>query len=278
MAIRTVLTTWDAGPGSPARFEAAAALARGFGAHLDVLGMGLEPDIPPYAFGAVPGMMIGDYGEQAAEAAARHAAAAGEALRAAGVEGSAAPFTATYGALPHRFGARARFADLVVVSRPYGGAAEDGPSVDLLEGALFDGDAAVYVVPPGDAGGDMIPARIVAGWNDSREALRALRRALPFLTRAEAVELAVVDPSAGGQAPGEDAALMLARHGVKVEINPLPAMGTTPGGALHRRAVDSGAGLIVMGGYGHSRFRELVIGGATREMLEEATIPVLMAH
>jgi nucleotide-binding universal stress UspA family protein len=119
-------------------------------------------------------------------------------------------------------------------------------------------------------------------WNASRESARAAADALPFLAAAEKVVVLVVDPrsSAGGHGaePGADVATWLARHGVKVTVQRDVAADADIGGVILSRAADHGADLIVMGIYGHSRVREMILGGASRSLLSSMTVPVLMAH
>jgi nucleotide-binding universal stress UspA family protein len=138
----------------------------------------------------------------------------------------------------------------------------------------------VLVVPDGWQG-EAIPGTVVAGWDGSMHAIRALEAALPLLQRAPSVKLALVNPDMlselHGEEPGADMALFLARHGVPVDIV-VERTSATPGEALMALARDSGAGLIVSGAYGHSRYREWVLGGATRELLAHSPVPLLIAH
>ncbi len=105
---------------------------------------------------------------------------------------------------------------------------------------------------------------------------------MPFIEAAEAVHIAMVDPDTGddahGEEPGADLAAALARHDVPVTVDALPSAGQTVAGRLLSHAADCGASLIVMGGYGHWRLRESVFGGATRDMVRQTTVPLLMAH
>lgn len=120
-------------------------------------------------------------------------------------------------------------------------------------------------------------------WNGSAEALRAITDALPLLQQARQVTLAVVNshaqPAAHGEQPGADLALYLARHGVNVEVlqHDTPP-GQDVGTALLAMAVQRGCDLIVMGCYGHMRLREALLGGVTRTVLQEMTVPVLVSH
>ncbi len=123
---------------------------------------------------------------------------------------------------------------------------------------------------------------IVLGWDGGREAARAAFDALPLLKKASRVRIVRVDPqkdpSLKGSVAGADLAETLARHGVKAEAQGFPTDGMDEGQALMRCAEDCGAGLIVMGAYGHSRLAEFIFGGATRFVLTRLTRPVLMSH
>ena len=109
----------------------------------------------------------------------------------------------------------------------------------------------------------------------------AARRAMPFLRRAESVQIVVVDPPTHGPErsdPGGLLCQLLVRHGIKAEVSVLAKTLPRISEVLARQARDIDAGLLVMGAYGHSRFREAILGGATRDMLESAEIPVFLAH
>ena len=123
--------------------------------------------------------------------------------------------------------------------------------------------------------------RVIVAWNGSSEALSAVRAALPALIAAESVNIVVIDPPQHGpdrSDPGGALAQMLVRHGVNTEISILAKTMPRVSDLLLRHARDMDADMLVMGAYGHSRFREAILGGATRNMLENAKIPVLMAH
>ncbi|MCG5243907.1 universal stress protein [Azospirillum doebereinerae] len=173
----------------------------------------------------------------------------------------------------------ARSTDLFVMSRPWGpGKAKRWP--DLVESALFDGGRAVYLVPPESKTARM-PKTILVGWRDSREATRVLTEALPFLKRASSVILAMVDehgaPDRFKDVPAAGIVRHLDRHGVKAELRRVSGWTHASDGLLNEARL-CGADLLVMGGYGHSRFREWIMGGNSRAILTECTLPVLMAH
>ena len=154
-----------------------------------------------------------------------------------------------------------------------------GPERLIVEAALFDSGRPVLIVPyiqktPLKLG------RAMACWDGSRSAARAIADALPFLARAKAVEILTVTGEAGksSELEGTDIAHHLARHGVKVEVERQVARDIDVASVILSRVADTNADLIVMGGYGHSRLREFVLGGATRGILGSMTVPVLMSH
>lgn len=172
-----------------------------------------------------------------------------------------------------------RFSDLVVSAKPYG--ENRGPrTVEVLEAVLFRSGAPVLVLPDRDDI-DLAFRRVIVGWNESEEAYTTIRKVLPVLKRASLVDIVIVDPPAHApdrSDPGGAVSLMLARHGVRCEVTILARGGERISDVLRRHARDRGADLIVMGAYGHSRFREAILGGATRNMLEATDVPLMMAH
>lgn len=170
---------------------------------------------------------------------------------------------------------QARYADLVVTGQDRPGA---GTERALPQYLALHGARPVLVVPPSYAG-QPLDATIVAGWDGSVPALRAITSALPLLAQADTVRLALVNPEreAGlhGDEPGADMAAWLARHGVRVEVV-VERTAAAPGQAL--LDIAERCSLLVSGAYGHSRYRELLLGGVTRTLLERAALPLLLAH
>jgi nucleotide-binding universal stress UspA family protein len=172
----------------------------------------------------------------------------------------------------------ARYADLVVVNQTE----PDAPDATHFgDAVLLSVGRPVLLVP---YAGEIrkFAENVLVCWNASREASRAVTDALPLLARAANVTVLSVDGSATGtghgESPGSDIALYLARHGVRAEVSRTPATAVDVGNVILSRAADLGADLIVMGAYGHSRVREIVLGGATRTLLQSMTVPVLMSH
>ncbi|HEU0223257.1 MAG TPA: universal stress protein [Paracoccaceae bacterium] len=279
MPYKTLIVSWDDRPAAQHRLAAALALAQKFEAHVSVLCFGLQPGIPAFGYGEFSGEMVAVQIEEARKEAQERKAAAEAVLQRSGQRGDVRAEVAMLEGLAATFGAAVRYADLAIVGQPYGEAG--GPEqVAVLDGALYDGDVPVLVCPPAPVA--QIGARVVIAWNGTRESMRAVRRAMPFLLTAEAVELVLVDPEIGdpgeGEEPGAAIALKLSRHGIDVEVARLPSLGRPVAEVLRQHIADRGADLLVMGAYGHSRLREFVLGGTTRDILRDVPVPVLMAH
>ncbi len=174
----------------------------------------------------------------------------------------------------------ARHADIAVL----GGLDLVSPSprfTATFSALLLDAGRPVLVVPP-TAKLLVPPRRVVLAWQPRREPSRAIHDALPLLPRDARVDVLVIDPEVGafahGQQPGADIAAHLARHGLQVQVVSLPRAGRSTGAAIVDHAAQQRADLVVMGGYGHSRWRQQVLGGTTRTVLEQATMPVLFSH
>lgn len=279
MAYKTILTVLTDSRELP-QLDAAADLATREDGHLEVLCLGINPAEAGYFFpGGAPYAFQETIAQAIEDAEVLEKAARARLATRADLRWSVDSAAAQTGGLASLVGMRARFSDLTVLSRPYG--PEAGAAAEAVtEAALFEGGCPVMILA--DAGLPANPPRrVLVAWNQSLEALAAVRRALPLLKAAESVEITVIDPRRAGAErsdPGGALAQMLIRHGVKAEIAVLARTAPTISDELNRRATEIGADLIVMGAYGHSRFREAILGGATRNMLEKAKVPVLMAR
>ncbi len=278
MAYKTIMSVWDAREQSHAAVDMAARMVAAEDGHLTVLCLGVDRIQPGlYYAGAAPSVMD-DGMQMARDDAKKFETEARAMLDAAKINWSCHPMVAQISGISYAVGSVARYSDLVVLPSPYaGGAGEDASLV--LESVMFDGHAPVLVCP--STGCELPGKRIVVAWNQSAEALAAIRAAMPFLVAAEAVDIAIVDPGRHDKHesdPGVQLSKMLARHGANVTVTVLARTMPKVVEVLERHVTDFGADLLVMGAYGHSRFRESILGGATRDMLQTATFPVFMAH
>ncbi len=172
--------------------------------------------------------------------------------------------------------AQGRNADLIVISATDRKAYE-GVEYDFVERLVIAAGRPVLVLPfLGDAALHL--DEIILGWDAGREAARAAFDALPLLQAAKRVRIIRIDSSPRGEVESATIAETLDRHGVNVEITNVPSDGQTTGETLLRAASDHGAGLIVIGAYGHNRFTEMIFGGVTRHMVHHLDRPVLMSH
>lgn len=271
---------------------AATALARREDAHLEVLCLGIDLTQVGYYYPGAGGVVFQDDIARAEATLAELETQVTARLSGEGLRFSVTTAIAQVGSLTDLIARQARFSDLVVLPLPYGKPAFANADL-LVEAALFQGRAPVLVVPAagfvagfaagfaGASGVSGIGQEIVVAWNESSEALAAIRAALPFLIAAKRVTLAIIDPeasSAGRADPGGALAEMLSRHGVRAEVAVLARTLPRVTDMLNQLVRDKAADLVVMGAYGHSRLREAVLGGTTRDMLELAEVPVFMAH
>jgi len=259
--------------------DAAVSLARREDAHLEVLALGIDRTEIGYLY---PGVSVGLY-QQTLEAAQAEATRIADMVRARlgreDVRWSVDAAVTQVGGIGALVAARARFADLAVLPLPYG--TGRGPAHEaVVEAVLFDADTPVLALPDGMT--DLAPfGRVVIGWNQGQEALAAIRAAIPILKQAGTVDIAVIDPTTHGPErsdPGGLLSQMLARHGIRAEVSVLARTLPRISDVIARHLRDRNADLLVMGAYGHSRLRQAILGGTTRNLLEGAQVPVFLAH
>jgi nucleotide-binding universal stress UspA family protein len=281
MAYKSLLTVATSPEGVLGTVTAAALIATTLDAHLDCLALGVDRTQVGYSYVGSGAVVIAAAMDRAETDAREAEAALNAAIGAQGLplRSSVESVVTQLGALTDVVGTRARYADLVVLPLPYG-TARGVEDEAVTEAALFEGMAPVLIVPPSGMKA-VEPKRIIVAWNQSREALVAARRAMPLLRRADMVQIVVIDPPAHGSErsdPGGLLCQLLVRHGVHAEVSVLAKTLPRVSEVLARHVRDVDADLLVMGAYGHSRFREAILGGATRDMLEHAEVPVFLAH
>jgi len=280
MIFKNLLVFIDGAEDSNVAFETAAAIADHWDAHLTVVAVTAHPSFNlGYQSVAASQLYFTDL-ERAHAEAAELAETARAFLLAKGLSGSVRWGSDTSSGLSEIAAINSYDSDLVLVSQP--GEDEFGSlRTAVLEGVLFDSGRPLVVVPRGWTSG-IFGEQIMIAWLPSREAARAIHDAMPFILAPGRATVAIVDPSIGdreyGEEPGADIAASLARHGVEVTVDQLPRSDRSVAEAIREHAVACSADLIVMGGYGHSRLREAIIGGVTRDMIANTSVPLLISH
>jgi len=281
MALKNILVHFDGSQPAEARLRLAANLARKHGAHLAVLHV-VDVELPLIASAdagggiAIAGI-IDQMREEALTDATRLEAMARERIRLEGISGE---WRQVEGITAELVVQHARYADLVIVGQndPDGGTPQASA---VVEQVLFSAGRPVLIVPYAGAH-DMTGTRVLVGWKPGREAARAVNDALPLLALADSTTVFSVNPQIGidahGEEPGADIALHLSRHGIKVQVEHTITPDVADADILLNQASEMAADLIVIGAYGHSRIREMVMGGVTRTLLKQMTVPVLMSH
>jgi nucleotide-binding universal stress UspA family protein len=275
MALKNLLVHVNSEAVSGPAVDAALVLAEAHDAHLVGLGIRAPADIPTYAEARLPESVVEILNERESnrlasaralfEARAKHAGREG---RAEWRDAQGLPWTT--------FNLHARYSDLGILSQNQPDAS-DRRFIDLAEEVLVSAGRPIVIVPSSGAG-KTIGAKVVVAWNGSRESARALGDAMPVLEKAKSVEVFIAGDQNLGDLPGADIAAHLAHHRIHVDIHRSTAAEVSVGDALLNRVADSSADLLVMGGYGRSRFSEFILGGVTRYILQHMTVPVFMSH
>lgn len=259
--------------------DAAITLASRWDAHLDVLSLGVDRSQVGYSYIGSAAVLTQVSIDRATEDAAALDQAVRQKLANSGIRWAAEAAVVQLGGVGDLVATHASYADLLLAEPPR--AANALPEAETaLEAALFDARTPVLLLPEG-APLATTGERVVIAWNQGRQAMAAVRAALPLLRRAKTVDIAVIDPPSYGPErsdPGGPLAQMLARQGVRAEVSVLALTMPRVSDVLARHIRDQSADLLVMGAYGHSRLREALLGGTTRDFLEASEVPVLMAH
>ncbi len=267
--IETDLTT--------APIQIASELAEKLNAHLTGISPLVEPVVPALMVQPVPDQYISDARNRSEEKAHSALERFAEYADRAGVAFETRLMDVTPGGLD-TFVNHTRMCDLVIVGQNN----PDRPEplrTDLIEAALFDSGRPIMMVPY--VGAEAFAAKkVMVAWDGSKTAARAIHAAMPILELAEEVQVVMVEAKKlhlPGD-PGADLAVYLSRHGVKVSVEKVPAPASGVADAMLNHISDNQIDMVVMGGYGHSRVREFILGGATRGMLQSMTVPCIMAH
>jgi nucleotide-binding universal stress UspA family protein len=278
MAYKNLLVQVDETRSCAKRIELAVDLAVAHEAHLTGVYVISEPS--PASFVGVPAELLSELQQRAREAADAALARFAELARRNQVAFETRVDRVLYTEVADALATNARYADLVIL----GQIDVDDPATGLRylpeEVILGCGRPALVVPYIGPAA--TFGERMMVAWDASREAARAVNDALPLLERAKTVSVVTVNPReqafGHGEEPGADIGLHLARHGIKVDVQRVEAHDLDSANAILSHLANESADLLVMGAYGHSRLREFVLGGVTRRILAEMTVPVLMSH
>ena len=271
--MKSILLYANQDDGLEARLQTALDLARAFGGHITCLA------VTPYdafilgdPFGGIYSLPVMVDGLREAEEA--HRAKMEERLRG---EDVAWDWVHRDGQAAQMIVNAARLADIVVISQPQRDWRTDAGPVSLADAVAVNARAPVLAVPDASRGFDCEGVMMVA-WNGSDEAAHALRASLPLLATARAVQVVTVTEEDIPHLPPLDACHYLARHGIKSELREWPRGEKGIGASLIDAALDIGASALVTGAYGRSRVMEAVLGGTTRHILDNAPMPLILAH
>lgn len=252
-------------------------LAGDLGAHLNVVVFGIMKSMPTAVYGGLPDFYLSEMHDRAVQETNQRAARIEEMLQETYLSASVLAEYIDRGVVANTMSRHALYADVVVFAN--GVIPEQEEATDAFNGMLFESGRPILILGAGEK--SPLPIRrVVMAWNSEPEAAKAIHHSLSLLHDAQEVSLVLVDPdgSTSGPNPGDDMAAFLTRHSLKVTVDQLPSAGRDISQVLLQHAIDKDADLIVMGGYGHSRLREWLLGGTTRDLLVNAKHPVLMAH
>jgi nucleotide-binding universal stress UspA family protein len=274
--IKDIVVNLGLGARDPAG-DYAVSVAATFGAHLLGVAVSYEPVIPGTVMGGIPPEIIESQRSESNKKARTAVSRFEQAVKRTGISGETRIISASISGAADQIGRIGRRFDLVIVGQP--DRQKSLPDEVVDEGVLFDSGRPVIFVPFIQKGGMKLD-RIMVCWDGSRAASRAVADAMPFLNKAKQVEVVIISDKPGkrDEVAGADLGQHLARHGLKVDVKRITSPEIDVPSTILSYAADSSADMIVMGGYGHSRLREFVLGGATRGLLEAMTVPVLMSH
>jgi nucleotide-binding universal stress UspA family protein len=255
----------------------AVSVAETFEAHVLGVAFAYEPIIPGSVMGGIPPEFIESQRAEAEKNARKAIARFEQAAKREGVSFESRMVNASVSGASDQLARMGRRFDMIVVGQP----TREQPMPDEVvdEGVLFESGRPTIFVPFIQKDGLKLD-RVMVCWDGGRAATRAIGDAMPLLEKAKQIEVVVVGskPPKSDEVSGADLGQHLARHGIKVDVKRITSPDIDVASTVLSYAADSSADLIVMGGYGHSRLREFVLGGVTRAILESMTVPVLMSH
>ncbi len=279
MTFKSIATYIQNSEGDQQALEFAIDAARKWGAHLHVVAAGINSIDPGYYYAGAPIVAAQQNLINAQGTAREIEKVVRDRLEAEDINWDVETVTLLTSSIEHFLLDHMRFFDVAILPLPY---SPNCSHLDVIafEACLFGAGIPIILVPT-DKRSEIPSSRIMIAWDNGSEALAASRAALPIATEVELSEICVIDPSRFGSDrsdPGGRVAQMLARSGARVEITVAAKMHSDVTMQLLQRANETGAEMIVMGAYGHSKLHQAVLGGVTRSMLKNANLPLLLAN
>jgi nucleotide-binding universal stress UspA family protein len=274
--LKDIVVNLTIGVERDAAADYAIAMAKTFNAHLAGVAFAYEPVLPAIVGVGIPDTVIEEQHEENERAAQAAVARFETDAKAAGISDQSRLLPASLAGAADIFGELARRFDLAIV----GQSDKDrvAPEELVVEGALFGSGRPVIVVPHGQSASVKLD-RIAICWNGGRTAARAVADAMPLLHQAKNVDIVIVETEASKNAEaGNGIKQHLERHGLAAQVRRIPPGNLKVSAAILAHAAANGVDLLVMGGYGHSRLREFILGGTTRSLLKSTVLPTLMSH
>lgn len=276
MALKDILVRLGKDEAATSRADYAAAIAEAHDGHLAGVATATWWIYGAVSMGPIPHEVVATIQETAQEEAQDAVKIFADRTQKAGRPAETRIIAGTVGEIVNGLVRSARHTDLTILPQP-----KEDQGRSTAEALLFESGRPVLFVPYIGAPASH-PSHALIAWDASQQSARAVHDAMPMLEKVDRVSVLTIDAQKRtddhGAEPGADIATHLARHGLKVAVDNIIAADIDVGNAILSHAADINADLLVMGGYGHSRVRELVLGGATRTILSSMTIPVLMSH
>jgi nucleotide-binding universal stress UspA family protein len=275
--IKDIVVNLSVGEKAGPAGDYAISVAAAFDAHLAGIAFLYDPIMPVSGAGYIPADVIATQERDSQEATRSALDRFTAACRRAGIAAEPLTLSTSFAGVGEQFGRIARRFDLSIV----GQAEPETSEVEeiVAESALFESGRPLILVPYIQKAPLKLD-RVMVCWDGGRAAARAIADAMPLLRRAGHVDVVIVTDERGkrDQIEGADMGAHLARHGLNVEVTRTALGDIDVADVILSRAADMSTDFIVMGGYGHSRLREFVLGGVTRSILRSMTVPVLMSH
>jgi nucleotide-binding universal stress UspA family protein len=275
--IKDIVVNLSVGEKAGPAGDYAISVAAAFDAHLAGIAFLYDPIMPVSGAGYIPADVIATQERDSQEATRSALDRFTAACRRAGIAAEQLTLSTSFAGVGEQFGRIARRFDLSIV----GQAEPETSEVEeiVAESALFESGRPLIMVPYIQKAPLKLD-RVMVCWDGGRAAARAIADAMPLLRRAGHVDVVIVTDERGkrDQIEGADMGAHLARHGLNVEVTRTALGDIDVADVILSRAADMSTDFIVMGGYGHSRLREFVLGGVTRSILRSMTVPVLMSH